>query len=522
VARWAALVVAVALVVAGLQSAAIAQQEGEPQITVDAVDSGQFPDVNITVTVRDDSGVPVSGVPLSAFALSAGETRLELSDVATATNTDGGVSVVLAFDVSGSMSGEPLETAKAAGKSLIAQLGPNDLVAVLAFNDSVVIVQPFTSDVSALTAAIDSLAASRDTALYQAVSESVALAQSGDSSRRAVVLLSDGTDHGGVSTSTRESSLAAAGSAGAPVFAVGLGDQIDQEYLTAISSSTSGALAIAPNPASLEGLYTSIGEVLRRQHLITFDASPIQEPTTLRLQVEYGGASATTEFAFEPPPGTIPPEPVDEPVDEPVPEVPEDPVVEPPQREPAGPPIVEPAAEAGGSAIPLLLVGVGSPTLLVAIGLLVFFMVRRRRRAAVVAGSLPEQSLAALLRRPRAGGPALVSAAGEPAEIGGPADARPSIVAQIKVPSKGRQASYPVDGSPLTIGYPPDCDVVLPADGSERHERVRVWQRDGRFMLHNLSRGGRVTVAGKPVTWLVLEDGDAIDIGGCQVLFSSP
>jgi Mg-chelatase subunit ChlD len=505
-ARWVAVLAALVLVLAVLQSPASAQQEDAPQVTVDAVDSEKFPDVNITVTVRDTSGVPVSGIPLSAFTLSAGDESLDLTDVVTATNTDGGVSVVLAFDVSGSMSGEPLETSKAAGKSLLAQLGPNDLMAVLAFNDSVTIVQPFTSDVSALTTAIDSLAASRDTALYQAVSESVALAQSSDSPRRAVVLLSDGTDHGGVSTSTRESSLAAAGSAGAPVFAVGLGDQIDQEYLKVLSSSTSGALAMAPTPASLGGLYTSIGEVLRRQHLITFDASPIEEPTSLRLLVKYGGASATTEFAFEPPPGAIAPEPVDAPVPDPVPEP-----VEP-----------EPAAEAGGSSIPPLLVGVGSPTLLVAIGLLVFFMVRRRRRAAIVAGSLPEESLAALLRRPRAAGPAPVSAAEEVVEDAGPSDAQPPVIAHLRVPSKGREASYPVDGSPLTIGYPPDCDVVLPANGSERHERVRVWQRDGRFMLHNLSRGGRVTVAGKPVTWLVLEDGDAIDIGGCQVLFSSP
>jgi predicted component of type VI protein secretion system len=50
-------------------------------------------------------------------------------------------------------------------------------------------------------------------------------------------------------------------------------------------------------------------------------------------------------------------------------------------------------------------------------------------------------------------------------------------------------------------------------------ERVRIWLRDGSYMLHNLSRTGSVTIAGQAVTWAVLEDGDEIRIGVQTLVF---
>ena len=48
---------------------------------------------------------------------------------------------------------------------------------------------------------------------------------------------------------------------------------------------------------------------------------------------------------------------------------------------------------------------------------------------------------------------------------------------------------------------------------------MRIWLRDGSYMLHNLSRTGAVTIAGRSVTWAVLEDGDEIRIGGQTLVF---
>ena len=38
-------------------------------------------------------------------------------------------------------------------------------------------------------------------------------------------------------------------------------------------------------------------------------------------------------------------------------------------------------------------------------------------------------------------------------------------------------------------------------------------------MLHNVSRMGTVTVGGRPAIWVVLEDGDEIQLGNCRLVF---
>ncbi len=43
-----------------------------------------------------------------------------------------------------------------------------------------------------------------------------------------------------------------------------------------------------------------------------------------------------------------------------------------------------------------------------------------------------------------------------------------------------------------------------------RHERARIWRRDGRYMPHKLACLGGVMLAGKVAVWVLLEDGDDI------------
>src|SRR5438105_4941187 len=84
------------------------------------------------------------------------------------------------------------------------------------------------------------------------VVQSMQQAQSGSSlPRRAVVLLTDGADFGGVSSVDSAGSLSQAGASGIPFFTVGLGSAIDQPYLQQLADTTRGQLSVAPAPESL-------------------------------------------------------------------------------------------------------------------------------------------------------------------------------------------------------------------------------------------------------------------------------
>ena len=66
--------------------------------------------------------------------------------------------------------------------------------------------------------------------------------------------------------------------------------------------------------------------------------------------------------------------------------------------------------------------------------------------------------------------------------------------------------------APFTVGSGSGCHLVLPGEGIAPYH-LRLWYREGRFMLHDLTRRGEVMVNGHPVLWAVLEDGDIIELG---------
>ncbi|MEW5976566.1 MAG: VWA domain-containing protein [Acidobacteriota bacterium] len=104
------------------------------------------------------------------------------------------LSVVLLVDVSSSMEGSPMVEAKVAALSFLSQSRPRDTVSLVAFNDKVEIVRPFTQDMLQVRTGVHSLTPSGGTALYDALNRAVELVESAPHPRHAIVLLSDGKD----------------------------------------------------------------------------------------------------------------------------------------------------------------------------------------------------------------------------------------------------------------------------------------------------------------------------------------
>jgi VWFA-related protein len=456
-------------------------------VQVNGVDISSHPTVRAGITVLDSGGRPVAGLGPEAFAAEANGQAVPVTGVTEATDAALGISVVLVFDVSGSMAGQPLAAAKEAGKALVGQLGPQDEVAILAFADTVSRPLPFTQDREAANAAIDALVAAGNTALYQGVAESAATAGAGTRPRRTVVLLSDGVDFGGVSQVDAPTSLSVAQASGAPYFVVGLGDEIDQAYLEQLAGTTGGQLMLAPGPEDLAGLYQRIGTVLRQQYVLTMDGSalPAGSEAVLRVTVTAGGVSASAETGVSVP-GVATPVPTAAP--------------------PA--PVVTPGSEEEGGGSGLLVVGGGaalSAALLAALAAGGVLLWRRRSREAVLAVDFRRAS-----DQPTTHLFPPVAAA-----------TAPESSAYLRLETDDGEI-YPLGDWPTTVGFTSDCSVVLPNGSTTGWERVRIWRREGRFMLHNLSRIGVVEVSGRPVTWAVLEDGDEVMIGRARLVFHEP
>jgi hypothetical protein len=154
------------------------------------VNTEDYPEVRLDVALTADL-VPEAGEPRFTVL----ENGIEATGVRVQVQTEerGPVDVVLLLDESGSMRGEPLEAAKAAARSFIQAMRPDDRVAVVAFSSEPRVLTDFTSDSAVLMGAVDALSASGETALYDGLIRAARMFQEGEADRF-IMVLSDGGD----------------------------------------------------------------------------------------------------------------------------------------------------------------------------------------------------------------------------------------------------------------------------------------------------------------------------------------
>jgi hypothetical protein len=479
------LLLAIALAPAVVPKAASAQQ---PQIQITSVVTKDWPSVEVTATIVDPTGQPVTGLGAPNFNAKSGETALPVTGVTTTSDPAVGIAVVLVFDVSGSMAGQPMDEAKSAGKALIDQLGPSDEAAIIAFSDQTAVVQGLTTDKPGLDQAIDGLAVGGNTALYAAVQQSITVAQQAPLPRRAVVLLTDGVDFGAPTTITRDQTLGLVAGSGTTFLTIGLGSNVDSAYLSELATKGRGQYSPAPTPADLRAVYQTAASLLRQQYVLSLNAgglNPGSGVLPLHVEATVGASVLSADTTLTVPAGFLPASPTA------APQVTASPA--PSQTQPSG---------GASSSLPVVALAGAAALVLVGASLGLVVLKRRRRTSAV------EIEPSRFEQEPRAGDfPEIQRAADE--ESG----------AWLELPTGEK---YPLREAPVTIGFTPDCVISLPDGFAVRHERARIWRRDGRYMLHNLSRLGSVMVAGKAAVWVILEDGDDIVLGPQKVVFRDP
>jgi VWFA-related protein len=148
--------------------------------------------VNVTATVVDRNGRFVPGLRQEDFIVYE---ENELQEVTHFSNERVPVSLGLVLDTSGSMVGEKLTNAlMAVDRFLTKLLSPEDEIFLYKFNNIPDLVQDWTTDRQRLSRAIRRITANGGTAMYDAIAESVPLAQTGQHRKRAIVLISDGND----------------------------------------------------------------------------------------------------------------------------------------------------------------------------------------------------------------------------------------------------------------------------------------------------------------------------------------
>lgn len=276
------------------------------QVQLNQIDTSEFPKVTIFATVLKD-GVPLPGLGTGDFRVREDEVDQEPITVVPKLTA---LSVVLTLDTSGSMK-KRLANAQAAAASFLDTLQPQDKAQVIRFSRDVKTIYPMGSDRAAARTAIGATAARGDTALWDALYTSVESLRD-VSGRKAIVLLSDGVDDDGsgkpLSRHTVTDVLSLATQVNTPIYAIGLGTELDEVNLRKIATDSGALYLSATEPTELKRLYDSIGKQLAGQYAVYYTSNLPADGSEHRVQVRYGGITSTKSYvvlgAAKAPPST--------------------------------------------------------------------------------------------------------------------------------------------------------------------------------------------------------------------------
>jgi len=148
--------------------------------------------INVTATVTDASGRFVPGLRQEDFLVYEDDQPVTITHFNSERVP---VSLGIVVDTSGSMAGQKIEAARGAlDRFLFELLDRDDEIFLYRFASVPMLLQDWTRDRTLLTRGLNRLIPNGGTAMYDAVSEALPLAQQGQNRKKALLIISDGND----------------------------------------------------------------------------------------------------------------------------------------------------------------------------------------------------------------------------------------------------------------------------------------------------------------------------------------
>lgn len=299
--RFALLLIFVALALPAVIVAQQVETSSPLRVEITGANAANLPELILSANVYNSSGQAVVGLTEADFTITGSAADfIDIISVESILDDNLPFATVLVIDVSTSMTGTPIARARDAARGFVESLRGEDPVAIMTFGSNVELIQDFTTDRAALLAAIDSIDAGGETALYQGSFDAVDIAANAPVPRRAIILLSDGAEFGGQSAVTAQQAAGAALDRSVPVFTIGLGFGTDRGFLETIAGVSSGQYFESPTPEELEGIYQRLATLFTSQYVLTLNADVPLDGTvydiTLNATSGENTASATTIF----------------------------------------------------------------------------------------------------------------------------------------------------------------------------------------------------------------------------------
>ncbi len=278
-----------------LLAAPVWAQTGSEEIEIIDINGSRYPEGGQTQMIVEFRNFTTAPDPAAVEVTANGQAVSDLV-VEPLGNSTIPVGVVLVIDASGSMEGAPIEAAKSAAISFIAQARPEDRISVVSFADDVQVLSGFTNDKDALNAAVAAIAANGETAFNDGVIQGVAMFQSPTAADLLpnMIVLSDGEDT--ASEATLDEAVTAVANSDVRTFGVALeSPDFNPDAVQQVAAAGGGLFLSTPDPQSLSSLYGEIGREISNTLVARF-VSPVSTPGDVDFSVAYQGLTASQTF----------------------------------------------------------------------------------------------------------------------------------------------------------------------------------------------------------------------------------
>jgi len=202
------------------------------------------------------------------------------------------LNVVLALDMSDSVSGNRLEQLREASSGLLGGLTSDDQAGLVTFTQRVVLGSKLTNDLAKVREAMTPLNDVGDTSIIDATYAAMMLAES-DVGRGLVIVFSDGLDT--ASWLTADMVLNTAKRSDVVVYAVSVQSRLKPEFLRDLTSATGGRLYEIEKTANLSTVFLGVRGVIRHRYLISYTPNGVDRGGWHQLDVGIKGRRAAVK-----------------------------------------------------------------------------------------------------------------------------------------------------------------------------------------------------------------------------------
>ncbi|MFQ5410596.1 MAG: Ig-like domain-containing protein, partial [Anaerolineales bacterium] len=265
-------------------------------IEINEVVNDDFPIVRASLTVADSTGLAIPSLSASDFEVLEDGQAVPARDVQVEINDNNPLDLVLVVDISTRT--DSLDSVQLATLALADQMLPDDQFALMQFADVAGVLQGFTGDPDALKVAVTRLEEGGNfSAIYEAVTEAITMAQSIPDRRAAVIVFTNSDNNiGDVAPSAV---LEYALDAEAPIYAFGYGARVNQEALGELARMSGGEFYYYDTADGIEADLLDLESRLRIGYNLSFRSQMPPDGLSHELTIRASTGSEAGEAVIQ-------------------------------------------------------------------------------------------------------------------------------------------------------------------------------------------------------------------------------